>query len=132
MKLNKEELTIGFIFGISFWPILGLFSVLLALATSYLWALSGAEGHDKIWRRVGVPFLACLAVFIVRHSWHIWVSLPLAYAVLSLGYGIPDSGDKGSWLGQKWFNINPEYAWLFTRLTIYILLAISFLIGIFL
>jgi hypothetical protein len=112
-------------------PIIGLWVVPLAIATSFLWALTGSASkyNYKLWRRLLVPALACLAVYLVTHNWHIWLSLPLAFGILSIGYGIPDSTDEGSALGKFWYKVSEQYANILTRSSIYILLALSFLIG---
>lgn len=137
-KLNCEELIIGFIFALAFTPVIGWWSLALAPITSFLWALTGSESkwNSKLWRRLLVPFLACLAVYLVKGNWQIWVSLPFAFGILSMGYGIPTIApgradhDEGSWLGKFWYRIKPEWANWLTRGTIYSLLFTSFLIGI--
>lgn len=133
MKLNKEELIIGFIFGIAFSPIIHWWSLVIAPFTSIFWAISGSEWkyNFKLWRRLGVPLIACTVVYLVTKNWHIWVSLPFAFAILSMGYGIPDSTDEGSTLGKFWYRISPQYANILTRGTIYLLLTITFCLGIF-
>ena len=127
MGLNRSELLIGFAVGMAFWFKLGLIAIPLAILTSVLWALSGMKGHSKLWRRIGVPLVICLVTFAKFKDWTCWFSLPMAFVVLSLGYGIPDAFDEGSMLGRFWYWISPDYAELFTRVTIYLLLALSFI-----
>lgn len=135
MTLNKEELATGFVFGICFWPIIGPLTLLVGTICSFLWALTGS-GKSKLYRRLGVPLVPCAAIYLMTYNWHIWISLPLAYGVLSLGYGIPSTQppDSGSTLGRFWyrvFNNNETKAHLATRGTIYLLLLVSFLVGLF-
>ncbi len=127
MKLNKEELVIGAIFGSCFAPIIGAWAFLLASATSPLWALSG-YGYSKTLRRLLCPALACFAVSYVTASATVWIALPLAFGLLSLGYGIPDSTDEGSTLGRFWLNLtgNETIANVLTRGIIYVGLFLTF------
>lgn len=132
MKLNREELLIGLIFGLCFIPSLEWYALLLAPVTSFLWALGGSEDGLKIYRRLGVPLVTSLLCVIVQHSWWPALSIPMGFAVLSLGYGIPtiQPVDAGSWLGQICFSLakhDEELAELYCRSIIYILLAIAFM-----
>jgi hypothetical protein len=124
-KLNTEEIIIGFIFGLTFVGVIGWWAVLMAFVTSLFWALTGA-GYSKLFRRVGVPLVACLAVALVKQYYLVFISLPLAFAVLSIGYGIPSPNDAGSPLGQFFYALNPDNANILTRGTIYLLLALAF------
>lgn len=129
MKLNKEELLIGFILGITFWFKIGWLAVPLACLTSFLWAYSGA-GANKLFRRLGVPLACAGSVAVVHHALLPLISIPLAFGVLSLGYGIPDSTDKGSWLGQLclvYAGGDEKKANLYCRGVLYTLLALAFL-----
>ena len=136
--LNKNELIIGFLFALPFVFIIGFLALAIAPLTSILWALSGMNGQPKIWRRLGVPFVVCLAVFLLKHHWQAWISLPLAFGALSLGYGIPSEQppDEGSAIGQFYYNVvfsnereseRLKLSNICTRATIYLLLAVSFL-----
>ena len=127
--MNKEELLIGFIFGLCFYPVIGLWSIGLAFVSSILWALTGS-GKSKLYRRLLIPIIASCLVYLSIKNWHIAISVPLAYGALSLGYGIPDNTDDGSLIGRFWFKITSKYANILTRATIYSLLLSSFLIGI--
>ena len=98
--LNLNELLIGSIVGGLSAILVGWWALLVSPITAFLWALSGMNGKDKIWRRLGVPLVVSLSVSIVRHSLIPIVSIPLAFGVLSIGYGIPDETDSGSFLGQ--------------------------------
>jgi hypothetical protein len=127
--VNKEELTIGFIFGLCFSPIIGWYALCLAPATSWLWAKSGAPNSNKFYRRIGVPLLT--AAFT-----GLWWSIPGAWALLSMGYGIPSTQppDEGSTLGKFWFKVcggSEKLAHIATRSTIYILLATNYLVSMY-
>jgi hypothetical protein len=121
--LNSEEITIGCIFGLCFFPVIGLLAMPLAAITGVLWALSGA-GYPKILRRLGVPLAASLCVFLIRHHWQIFIAVPCAFGILSIGYGIPDSTDEGSSLGRFWTKLGVP---VMTRVTIYVALAAVFI-----
>lgn len=128
MKLNKEELIIGGIFGGLLAIFIGPWAVLTALLCSFLWAWTGA-GNGAIWRKVGCPLVACGSIFLVHHHWQVWVGFIPMVIVLSLGYGIPSTQppDAGSPLGRFWYKISPKYANVLTRGTIYTLLLLCFI-----
>ena len=128
--LNLNELLIGSIVGGLSAILVGWWALLVSPITAFLWALSGMNGKDKIWRRLGVPLVVSLSVSIVRHSLIPIVSIPLAFGVLSIGYGIPDETDSGSFLGQFFTDVlklDKKQANIAVRSTIYILLALSFI-----
>ena len=127
MNLNKEELIIGAVFGLSFVLVFGWLVVPVSAATSFLWALGGRYGGGI--RRWGVPAVVVAVSFYLTHAGNVLVSYPLGVAVLSIGYGIPSTQppDSGSALGSFWYKIKPELADLLTRGTIYLLLALAFL-----
>jgi hypothetical protein len=127
MDLNKEELTIGAVFGLTFVFNFGWLVIPVLVATSLLWALGGRYGGSI--RRYGCSGVVVAVAFLLSHSWWVFLSLPLGVAVLSIGYGIPSTQppDEGSALGKFWFKINPEVANVMTRLTIYVLLALVFI-----
>lgn len=132
MKLNQEELIIGAIVGLSFAVKVGWWAILLAVLTSPLWAMGGAEKSSKLFRRLGVPLACSGLVAIIYHNWVPLISLPLASLVLHMGYGIPSTQpvDEGSWLGRlcfKWANKNEKLAELYCRTIIYTLLTLAFI-----
>lgn len=146
-KLNLEELLIGGLFGLLMVVFIGLWALVLSPICALFWALSGA-GYSKLFRRLGCPLLACLAIYLVHHQLLIWISLPLSFGVLSIGYGIPSTQppDTGSSLGRFWVdcftpkgnkipNDPPTQAEIlasaafFTRATIYVLLIFCFIPG---
>ena len=117
----------------------------LSIATGLLWSIGGA--YKKVFRRVGCALLPCLVVFAIFQKWQVFISFPLAWAVLSIGYGTvtydPNKPgvitDAGSFLGRFFENI---YFWMehtgapisgrekfvnfWTRSLIYLLLFFSF------
>lgn len=133
MNLNKEELLIGLILPTIFVYWMGFWVVPVALVSSYFWALSGAPGQEKLWRRLGVPVLVALGIYLHTHTNIIFFGILPAFGALSIGYGIPSTQppDAGSALGRFWFKISQKYASWLTRLTIYGLFAGSFLVLLF-
>ena len=129
-QLNAEEYLIGSFFSLVFIPVIGMWAVLLAPLQGLLWSLSGA-GYSKLFRRLLVPAIPIVVIVIQTGYLGIIFSLPLAFGVLSLGYGIQDSTDKGSWLGRFWYEKYPEHANFLTRFTIYFLLAVSYYIPLY-
>lgn len=111
MKLNKEEMALGGVFGAAFSFFIGpLWAALLALACAFLWAVGGS-GAGRAWRYLGVPasVLAVLSVAPGLCGGHLYFGLALASAglaalVLTMGYGIPThtetTKDPGSALGR--------------------------------
>ena len=135
MKLNREEFILGAMFMLAFSPVTQLWAIILSPVTAILWALSGA-GYPKLLRRFVVPFIACMMVYIYQHSWHIWIALPIAFGILSLGYGTPstqpyDPGSKlGQWVYWKLSGQREGLASLITRTIIFSSLAITFILAI--
>lgn len=127
MNLNKEELIIGAVFGLTFVFNLGWLVLPVLAATSFLWALGGQYGGGI--RRWGVPGVVVCAAFILSRHGSVFLAYPLGVAVLSIGYGIPSTQppDSGSALGRFWYKINPSLANVLTRVTVYILLVLAFL-----
>lgn len=110
----------------------GLWALPMAVVTSLLWAVGGAEGGKKVVRRLGVPLTITSVCALFAHSWVPFISVPLAFGVLSIGYGIPSTQppDEGSWLGQYCFelaNKNECLAEIYCRTIIYAFLIIAFL-----
>lgn len=127
MELNKEEIVWGAGFGLAFAPWIGWLAIPAAAISALLWAMTGM-GYAKLWRRLGCPALMAGCVW-VQTGWNpIWYSVVPAWAVLSIGYGIPDSTDKGSALGRFWAARakSAAAANFATRATIAVLLALSF------
>lgn len=124
-ELNKNEILWGFCYAIAFWWKIGWVALCLAPICAYWWAISGA-GESKLWRRLAVPFLTSASSAILLQSYQPLWSIPTSFAVLSLGYGIPDFNDpNGSWLGRIAYKISCRNAEFITRSIIIILLIIS-------
>ena len=108
MRLNKEELAMGAVFGLSLIGFAGWWSILAAAVCSVLWALGGSK--NKLWRRCGCAVVVqitamSLGVPILVHALMFWA----VFGCLSIGYGIPSfmpaPVDSGSWLGQRVFKV---------------------------
>lgn len=97
IELNKEELTLGLVAGTAFVGFLGWWVLLTGPLCAFLWALSGAHGFSKVWRRIGVALVLSIALL---RGWEWCFSFLTAFGVLSLGYGIPTFPDRGSALGR--------------------------------
>lgn len=125
MKLSTSELITGASVGLFFWPWLGVYSIGLSSACSLLWALGGSE--NKAYRRIGVPVVISIFLLIGTGKLTSLLTIPGAFGVLSIGYGIPDFNDpKGSFLGRFFYNLSPRFANLLTRGTIFTLLGINY------
>lgn len=87
-----------------------IFNLPLVFLGGILGAIGGSENSSKLWRRIGMPLLLTSSAFFHLHS--LWLlSIMVMVIVFFIGYGIPDIGDKGSFLGRFWakiFNYNPE------------------------
>lgn len=126
MKLNKEEILVGFIYGTSCWPLLSWLAVIPGIICSVLWAIGGFG--PKMVRRLGVP--ATMAVSLSFTSfWLLATMLPL-WGVISIGYGMPGIDDKGSALGRFYLRFLPYKAanWA-TRLTVFIFFNVIMILG---
>jgi hypothetical protein len=110
MKLNKEELVIGFILGLGFFWAIGWWCVPLALVTSLLWALGGyGLWGTKAWRRFGIPLV--LMAIIRPFGIPTIVASVFTAVLLSIGYGSRSTQpfDPGSPLGNFWLDrVNDE------------------------
>lgn len=128
MKLNREELCVGFVVGASWAYFMGWWSLIAVFASSLLWAIGGAHGTSLGWRRVGVPLAICAACSINQGRWVPMLSVIPFFAALTIGYGIPDDTDEGSTLGRFWYKICGESDFLatfMTRGTIALLIGLS-------
>lgn len=130
-ELNKNELLVGGLFGLSFSWVFGWWVIPIAGATALLWAIGGKYGHG--WRVWCVPLVVIIANFLIHsHTWWQLFAYPAGCGVLSIGYGIPSyqPPDAGSALGRFWWRITKQNTFLtnfLTRATIYALLGIAFL-----
>ena len=122
-----EDYIIGALYGLGSIFLVGAWGIPVASLTSLLWALAGKYGHAiRMWL---IPLVVYGTVFALGAHIGAVISYFLTAATFSIGWGIPDVNDqKGSWLGNMFydmFNKNPFLANLFTRGTIYLLLALS-------
>jgi len=106
---------------------IGLFT--LPVLGGLLGALGGADKSSKSYRRFVLP--ALLTSFAFGNTESVFVITVMAMSgALSMGYGIPDAGDEGSFLGRffyKLFKQNHLVADIMTRATIGLLIAVSFI-----
>jgi len=118
MKLNKEELLVGFIYGSSVWTLISWLAVIPGIVCAFLWAIGGAG--PKMFRRIGVPIVMGISLSPTS-LWLLFTILPL-WGVVSIGYGMPDVTDKGSFLGRFYSKLLPPKAanWA-TRFTVFTL-----------
>lgn len=133
--LNVEELIVGGVFGAFLWVFIGAWAILTVPLCAFLWAWTGA-GNGAIWRKLGCPLVACIAIWMVDKNWSVWIGFLPMCLVLSMGYGIPSMQppDEGSPLGRFWFKKfkgNMQRAQWATRATIYTLLALCFIPALF-
>ena len=134
MTLNKEELGIGAVYGLAFSTIYSWWSILIVPIVSVLWALGGATGFSKSYRRLGVSSVIGISLALITGSWVPLLSIIPAFGVLTIGYGIPDyfyvPHDDGSFLGRifwKWFNKDDYQASCALRSFLAFLFALCFI-----
>jgi hypothetical protein len=96
VKLNKEELLVGFIYGSSTWPVLSWVAVFPGILCAFLWAIGGSG--PKLVRRIGASIVMATSLAFTS-PWLLLLAFPL-WGVISLGYGMPDITDPGSILGR--------------------------------
>jgi len=83
-------------------------------------ALGGADNSSKKFRRILIPLALFGYAFIQLENIYTITILSLI-GVLSMGYGIPDNTDEGSFLGRLWYKLFKQNHFLsdiFTRGTI--------------
>ena len=141
MKLNREEILVGLAYSIVWLPFQGVCGFVSAILSGFLWAIGGADGTSKNWRRIGVPLVICLPMLPVGLI--ILLSGLAFHLTLRIGYGIPtylSDGtcvDKGSDVGRIWWKLcggknKPDnnidrMATIGTRTTVAFLAALCFL-----
>lgn len=94
---------------------------------AFLGAWGGAEGTNKNWRRFLIPFALSGLAYGHLKDWKCILIMAMMGA-FSMGYGIPDSTDKGSALGCFWYRISHQNEFLaniFTRATIGFMVGLS-------
>lgn len=127
MKLNKEELLVGFIYGSCVWPLISWIAVVPGIVCAFLWAIGG-EGPKAV-RRIGVPIVMGISLAFTS-LWLLFVMVPL-WGIVSIGYGMPDNNDEGAALGRFYSKLLPCKAanWA-TRFTVFALFNIVMIIGV--
>lgn len=85
MKLNKEELLVGFIYGSCSWSVISWWAVIPGIICAFLWAIGGSG--PKLVRRIGVPLVVAGSMAFTS-LWLLLLTLPL-WGVVSIGYGMP-------------------------------------------
>jgi len=105
--------------------------LLISLFIAILGAYSGKEGTSLAWRRIGIPLVFLVMATLLGYGNAAWWVL-LIIPVLSMGYGIPDETDKGSFLGRLYCGIFKEkkakICDAYVRGTVAVLAAIPFII----
>lgn len=126
VKLNKEEMLVGFIYGSCCWSLLSWWAVIPGVVCAFLWAIGGVG--PKMIRRLGVPAVMAVSLSFTN-LWLLLTTFPL-WGIVSIGYGMPDATDKGSFLGRFYLKFLPYKAanWA-TRLTVFVLFNIVCIIG---
>lgn len=126
MKLNKEELLVGFLYGSCSWPILSWMAVVPGIICAFLWAIGGSG--PKLVRRVGVPVV--VAGSLAFTSLWLLITIGPLWGITALGYGMPDATDKGSSLGRFYIKFLSRQAanWA-TRFTVLFLFNLVIIIA---
>ena len=93
-----------------------LLKIALIIAAGGLWRKSGS-GSDKYWRCIVLPILVAWYVTWRYMNWQLFLVVLALLQLTHMGYGIPDSSDKGSPVGRFWFRIfkNEYIASILTR-----------------
>lgn len=139
MKLNENELLVGFLVGSTSALLMDWWFVPMSISVSVLWALGGT--YHKAYRRVGVPLVITICYLIFYEELLCLLTFPMLFGVLSIGYGIPtihgqkivdgdwvyEYTDEGSFLGSFFwkYSLNDKLANFLTRGTIYLLILVS-------
>ena len=129
-ELNIEELFVGACIQYPFYFLIGWWVLPLMVVSAILWALGGAEKSNKLFRRLGVPVASSISVLLVLQWWFIPIFILPGWGSITLGYGMPDATDEGSFLGRLYLKFLKNYklAQFATRITIYILYWASFIL----
>ena len=98
--MNRQELLQGALHGSVAAVYMGWYVAPVVLICAILWALGGADGYSKAFRRIGVAVAICLPIMLVTGNF-LWALAAVAmWGVFSIGYGIPSLNDEGSTLGK--------------------------------
>lgn len=126
MKLNKEELLVGFIYGSCPWPLIGWIAIVPGIICAFFWAFGGSG--PKLVRRIGVPVAVAIALAF-RSAW-LLLTFPFLFGIVAIGYGMPCENDKGSMLA-RFYNryLTYDAANFATRFSIFALFNIVIIIS---
>jgi len=130
-ELTWSELSVGAFVQFPFYYMIGWWVLVLMLVSALLWAYGGASHTSKSWRRWGVPTAAGVAVVAFNPTmWPLLGWIPAGWGALTLGYGMPDQNDDGSFLGTLMLRVLKDYktADMATRVTTYVLYWLSFIL----
>ena len=90
-----EELIIdGIASSIFFYWLIGWAVLPLICVNGVLWRLGGVKGGNKLWRRLGVPFVVCIISAISLHKPFLMLAIPF------MVWLAPSYGEE-SWLFKK-------------------------------
>ena len=76
IKLSWEELFIGAALQFPIYFMVGWWILLVMLICGLLWAMGGADGANKLFRRIGVPLVVTASIFFCGTSWKIFLAIP--------------------------------------------------------
>jgi hypothetical protein len=85
-KLNMEEVFIGAMLQFPLYFIVGWWILPIQLICGILWGLGGSENSSKLFRRLGVPLIVCMATYLTFHRLSIFIAMPFMIW-LSPSYG---------------------------------------------
>ncbi len=101
--------------------------IIFILTTAILGAYAGKSGTSLSYRRLFLPLAA--TIYALHLHYKAASLVPLLWAIpLSLGYGLPDKNDDGSFLGRIAVKISRRYADALVRGFIAVLLSIPLFI----
>ena len=87
-----EEIFIGAMLQVPLYFIVGWWIIPIMASCGLLWRLGGVDGGTKLARRIGVPFVVCLATFLATSHWIIFLAVPFMVWLNPISYG------KEAWL----------------------------------
>ena len=92
--IQWEELFIGAVLQFPLYFIVGWVVLPIMLVSGLLWRLGGWKHGNKLFRRLGVPFVVCGSAMLYGASWTVFLAMPFM-VWLAPSYG------KESWLFKK-------------------------------
>ena len=73
---NPQEIFIGACLQFPLVFIIGWWVIPVMIISSLLWRLGGVAGGNKLFRRIGVPLVACGSSFLLGIGWKIFLAIP--------------------------------------------------------